>query len=139
LKGAAANLGVTTLAEAAARAEAAIDSKLSISPTLEELARTLDSAIGSIRAALPATAPTSSRAGTADPSTVAQPLTQLKKLLEADDGAASDFILGALAELSKVLSAAEIETLAGHVGNFAYLDALETLSSIAQRLSLNLG
>jgi len=139
LKGAAANLGATTLAEAAARAEAAIDSKLSISPTLEELARTLDSAIGSIRAALPATAPTSSRAGTADPSTVAQPLTQLKKLLEADDGAASDFIVGALAELSKVLSAAEIETLAGHVGNFAYLDALETLSSIAQRLSLNLG
>ena len=138
LKGAAANLGATTLAEAAARAEAAIDSKLSISPTLEELSRTLDSVIGAIRAALPANAPTPSRAGTADPSTVAQPLAQLKKLLEADDGAASDFILGARPELSKVLSAAEIEALAGYVANFAYADALETLSSIAQRLSLNL-
>ena len=138
LKGAAANLGATTLAEAAARAEAAIDSKLSISPTLEELSRTLDSVIGAIRAALPANAPTPSRAGTADPSTVAQPLAQLKKLLEADDGAASDFILGARPELSKVLSAAEFEALAGYVGNFAYADALETLSSIAQRLSLNL-
>lgn len=139
LKGAAANLGATTLAEAAARAEAAIDSKLSISPTLEELARTLDSVIDSIRAALPAMAPTSSQAGTADPSKVAQPLAQLKKLLEGDDGAASDFILGARAELSKVLSAAEIEALARHVGDFAYVDALKTLSSIAQRLSLNLG
>jgi two-component system sensor histidine kinase/response regulator len=139
LKGAAANLGAMTLADTAARAEAAIDSKLSISTTLEELARTLDSAISSIRGALPATAPTSSGAGTADPSTVAQPLAQLKKLLEGDDGAASDFILGVRAELSKVLSAAEIESLAGHVGNFAYVDALKTLSSIAQRLSLNWG
>ena len=138
LKGAAANLGATKLAEAAARAEAAIDSKLPISPALEELSRTLDSAIGSIRAALPATAPARSQAGTADPSTVAQPLAQLKRLLETDDGAASDFILRMRAELSKVLSAAEIEGLAGHVGNFAYADALEALSSIAQRLSLNL-
>jgi hypothetical protein len=69
---------------------------------------------------------------------VAQPLAQLKKLLEADDGAASDFILGARPDLSKVLTAAEIDALADHVGNFAYSDTLQTLSSIAARLSLRL-
>jgi hypothetical protein len=44
------------------------------------------SAIGSIRAALPAMAPTRSRAGTADPSTVAQPLAQLTTLIKASVG-----------------------------------------------------
>lgn len=137
LKGAAANLGATSLAAAAARAEAAIDSKQSVPSTLEELSRSLDATIQAIRAALPAEAPAPA-AASADPSTVARPLAQLKKLLEADDGAASDFILGARPDLSKVLTAAEIEALSGHVGNFAYADALQTLSSIAARLSLNL-
>ncbi|HYL47214.1 MAG TPA: response regulator [Candidatus Limnocylindrales bacterium] len=137
LKGAAANLGATSLAEAAARAEAAIDSKQSVPPTLEELSRSLDATIRAIRAALPAEAPAAD-AASADPATVAQPLAQLKKLLEADDGAASDFILGARPDLSKVLTAAEIDALADHVGNFAYSDALQTLSSIAARLSLRL-
>jgi signal transduction histidine kinase/DNA-binding response OmpR family regulator/HPt (histidine-containing phosphotransfer) domain-containing protein len=137
LKGAAANLGATSLAEAAARAEAAIDSKQSVPPVLEELSRSLDATIQAIRTALPAEAPAAATAR-ADPSTVAQPLAQLKKLLEADDGAASDFILGARSDLSKVLTAAEIDALADHVGNFAYSDALQTLSSIAARLSLRL-
>jgi len=63
---------------------------------------------------------------------------QLKKLLESDDGAASDFILNAKSDLSKVLTTAEMEALASQVGNFAYAEALQTLSSIASRLSLNL-
>jgi hypothetical protein len=69
---------------------------------------------------------------------VAQPLSRLKKLLEQDDGDAADFILEAQPNLSKVLTAGEIGTLIGQVGNFAYADALQTLSSIAARLSLKL-
>jgi signal transduction histidine kinase/DNA-binding response OmpR family regulator/HPt (histidine-containing phosphotransfer) domain-containing protein/HAMP domain-containing protein len=137
LKGAAANLGATSLAEAAARAEAAIDSKQSVPTVLEELSRSLDATIRAIRAALPAEALAGATVS-ADASTVAQPLAQLKKLLGADDGAAADFILGARPDLSKVLTAAEIDALADRVGNFAYSDALQTLSSIAARLSLRL-
>jgi two-component system sensor histidine kinase/response regulator len=138
LKGAAANLGATSLAEAAARAEIAIDTKQSIGPVLEELSRSLDTTIREIRAALPAEAPAATTASV-DPSTVAQPLAQLKKLLEADDGTASDFVLGARPDFSKVLTSTEIDALIDQVGNFAYPDALQTLSIIAARLSLTLG
>jgi signal transduction histidine kinase/DNA-binding response OmpR family regulator/HPt (histidine-containing phosphotransfer) domain-containing protein len=138
LKGAAANLGATSLAEAAARAEIAIDTKQSIGPVLEELSRSLDTTIREIRAALPAEAPAATTA-IVDPSTVAEPLAQLKKLLEADDGTASDFVLGARPDFSKVLTSTEIDALIDQVGNFAYPDALQTLSIIAARLSLTLG
>ena len=76
--------------------------------------------------------------GSADPATVVQPLTHLKKLLTNDDGDATDFILDVRPTLSKVLTAAEIDVLLAHVGNFAYADALQSLSSIAARLSLKL-
>jgi hypothetical protein len=69
---------------------------------------------------------------------VAQPLARLKRLLEADDGEASDLILEVRPQLSKVLNAAEIDALIGHVGNFAYGDALKSLSNILARLSLTL-
>ena len=67
-----------------------------------------------------------------------QPLSQLKKLLEADDGDASDFLLDARSMLSQILTAAEIDALSSHVGNFAYSDALRAVSEIANRLSLRL-
>jgi len=139
LKGASANLGANALAEVAAAAEAAIDSNDSVTPALDSLSRSLDLTIATIRAALPAeSASTSTPSPTADPSTVVQPLAHLKKLLEADDGDASDFLLEARPELRQVLTAAEIDSLFAHVGNFAYSDALRSLSEIVTRLSLRL-
>jgi len=139
LKGASANLGANALAEVAAAAEAAIDSNQSIGTALESLSCSLDLTIAAIRAALPAdSAPTSTLSPTADPSTVVQPLSRLKKLLETDDGEASDFLLDARSVLSRVLTSAEIDSLSAHVGNFAYSDALRSVSEIAARLSLRL-
>jgi len=69
---------------------------------------------------------------------VAAPLSRLKKLLETDDGEAADFILEARPSLQKVLTAAELDTLANDVGNFAYADALQALCGIVSRLSINL-
>ena len=139
LKGASANLGAKALAEVAAAAEAAIDSNQSIGTALESLSCSLDLTIAAIRLALPAdSASTSTPYPTADPSTVVQPLSQLKKLLEADDGEASDFLLDARSVLSRVLTSAEIDSLSSHVGNFAYSDALRSVSEIAARLALRL-
>jgi hypothetical protein len=69
---------------------------------------------------------------------VATSLIRLKKLLEADDGEASDFILDARPLLLTVLTPGELSTLTSQVSNFAYRDALQTISSIAGRLSLTL-
>ena len=74
----------------------------------------------------------------ADPSTIVKPLSQLKKLLETDDGDASDFLLEARSVFSQVLTSAEIDSLSAHIGNFAYTDALRSVSEIASRLSLRL-
>jgi HPt (histidine-containing phosphotransfer) domain-containing protein len=139
IKGAAANLGANALAEIAAQAESAINSKERVPLALETLSLNLDTTVASIHSALPTNViPDSSIVASPDPSTVAQPLCRLKKLLEHDDGDAADFILETQPNLSKVLTAAEIDTLTGHVGNFAYADALQVLSSIAARLSLKL-
>ena len=139
LKGASANLGANALAEVAAAAEAAIDSNDSVAPALDSLSRSLDLTIAAIRAALPAeSASTSTPSPSADRSTVVQPLAHLKKLLEADDGDASDFLLEARPELRQVLTSAEIDSLFAHVGNFAYSDALRSLSAIVTRLDLRL-
>jgi HPt (histidine-containing phosphotransfer) domain-containing protein len=137
LKGAAGNLGATSLAEAAARTEEEITSKQPTLVSLDALSRTLDATIRAIRAVLPPDEPNPAAAD-ADPSIASQPLARLKKLLEADDGAASDLVVSAQPLLSKVLAAAEIELLSRQVGNFAYAEALQTLSNIAERLSLNL-
>ena len=65
-----------------------------------------------------------------------EPLTQLKRLLETDDGEAADFMIDARSQLSGVLTATEIETLSELVGDFNFDSALKCLSSIADRLSL---
>ena len=137
LKGAAANLGASSLAEFAARVEAAIQSNQSASSELEALSQSLDGTVAAIHSALPRESATL-EPSTVDPAAVAQPLAQLKKLLEADDGAASDFILEARPQLLRVLTAAEADALFNQVGNFAYSDALRSLSGIARRLSLSL-
>jgi two-component system sensor histidine kinase/response regulator len=139
LKGASANLGANALAEVAATAEAAIDSNHPIGPALESLSHSLDLTIAAIRAALPAdSAPASTPSPNADPSTIVQPLSHLKELLEADDGDAADFLLDARSVLRQVLTFAEINSLSAYVGNFAYSDALRCVSEIAARLSLRL-
>ena len=99
----------------------------------------LDAAIAAIRIAVPAESPTPVPVTHyVEPAAVAQPLARLKRLLEADDGEASDLILEVRPQLSNVLTASEIDALIGHVGNFAYGDALKSLSNILARLSLTL-
>jgi two-component system sensor histidine kinase/response regulator len=139
LKGAAANLGVSALAEIAAKFESAIDSNQGIPLALETLSHSLDTSLAAIRSALPKEAALDSSAvASNDSSIVVQPLSQLKRLLENDDGDAADFILDARHNLRKVLTAAEIDALIRHIGNFAYSEALQSLSTIATRLSITL-
>ena len=139
LKGASANLGANSLAETAAAAEGAIDSNQQVAPALESLSRALHVTLAAIRAALPAAlAPVGAATPNADASTLVRPLSQLKRLLETDDGDASDFLLDARPLLGQFLTPAEIDSLSAHVGNFAYSDALRSVSEIAGRLSLRL-
>ena len=139
LKGAAGTLGVIALSEAAARAETAIRMGQGIDAALTSLSIDLGAAVGAIRAALPQAAPTNGGGGASrDPRTVVEPLTRLKRLLETDDGEAADFMIDARSQLAGVLTAAEIETLSELVGDFNFESALKCLSSITDRLSLNL-
>jgi two-component system, sensor histidine kinase and response regulator len=139
LKGAAANLGANALAQVAAAAEAAIDSNQAVAPALESLSRSLDQTIAAIRAPLPVeSTSTSTPSPNADISTLVQPLSRLKKLLETDDGDASDFLLDVRPTLSQFLTPGEMDSLFAHVGNFAYSDALRSVSAIADRLTLRL-
>jgi len=63
---------------------------------------------------------------------------RLKRLLQADDGEASDFLLELRPNLVSVLTPAELDSLSTYVGNFAYAEALQSLADIASRLSLTL-
>ena len=138
LKGAAGTLGVGVLSEAAAKAETAIKTGRGVDGALTSLAVDLAAAVGAIRTALPDEAATNGGGGSRDPTTVVEPLTQLKRLLETDDGEAADFMIDARSQLSGVLTATEIETLSELVGDFNFDSALKCLSSIADRLSLRL-
>jgi CheY-like chemotaxis protein len=139
LKGAAGTLGATALFEAAAKAETAIRMGQGIDTALTSLWADLGAAVGAIRAALPQEAPTNGGGGASrDPRTVVEPLTRLKRLLETDDGEAADFMIDSRSQLAGVLTAAEIETLSELVGDFNFESALKCLSSITDRLSLNL-
>jgi two-component system sensor histidine kinase/response regulator len=139
LKGAGANLGATSLAEIAAKAEYALSTGNKVEQILTELALCFDVVVGAIRSALPDKQVAQEDAvGAEDPMTVVRPLTRLKTLLKNDDGEASDFIIEARPELSKVLTEAEFTTLADLVSNFDFEAALNSLSRIAARLSLKL-
>jgi signal transduction histidine kinase/DNA-binding response OmpR family regulator/HPt (histidine-containing phosphotransfer) domain-containing protein len=139
LKGASANLGATSLAEIAAKAEDALSAGNNVEQTLTELALCFDVVVGAIRSAFPDEQVAQDDAvGAGDPMTVVHPLTRLRTLLKNDDGDASDFILDARPGLSKVLTEAEITTLTHLVSNFDFEAALNSLSRIAARLSLKL-
>jgi len=111
-----------------------------VEETLKGLEIALDTVVAAIRSALPNEHVGAVAAGEAlaDPATVKEPLTRLKKLLKNDDGEASDFIIDARPGLSKVLTDAEISTLTRLIGNFDFSGALNSLSGIAARLSLKL-
>lgn len=139
LKGVAATLGAPTLAAAAADAEAAIRTGQDPEEALKVLAVTLDPVIKGIDAALPPEMEEGGPAPSGDPSTVAAPLGRLKRLLETDDGEAADFVIDTKSQLTGVLTPHEIKTLSAQVGNFEFDAALESLSGIASRLSIDLG
>jgi CheY-like chemotaxis protein len=139
LKGAAANLGANALAIAAGSTEVAIKTQSEVEPALVEMERTLFASVAAIQKTLPSAEkvqPTMS--GNGDPAIVLQPLSHLKKLLEADDSEAAEFILEAEGSFSAVLSRTEIETLTRMVSDFDYESALRAVSGIADRLSLKL-
>ena len=139
LKGAAANLGANALATAAGSAEVAIRTQSDVEPALCEMERTLFAAVAAIQKTLPSAEKVESTLScNSDPSVVLQPLSLLKKLLEADDSEAAEFILEAQGSFSAVLSRTEIETLTRMVGDFDYESALRAVSGIADRLSLKL-
>jgi HPt (histidine-containing phosphotransfer) domain-containing protein len=139
VKGAAANLGANALATAAGSAEVAIKTQSDVEPALGEVERTLFAAVAAIQKTPPSAEKVESTlSGNGDPSVVLQPLSRLKKLLEADDSEAAEFIVEAQDSFSAVLSRAEIETLTRMVGDFDYESALGAVSGIADRLSLKL-
>jgi HPt (histidine-containing phosphotransfer) domain-containing protein len=139
LKGASGTLGAAALSEAAAKAEAAIKRGQGIDTALSALATVLGGTVEAIGDALPVAAPTNGDGATSgDPSTVVEPLSRLKRLLESDDGEAADFIIDARPDLSGVLTGTELETLSELISDFNFEAALNCLSSIADRLSLNL-
>jgi CheY-like chemotaxis protein len=139
LKGAAANLGANALATAADGAEVAIKTQSEVEPALGEMERALVAAVAAIQKALPSAEKVESTlSGNGDPSVILQPLSRLKKLLEADDSEAAEFIAEAQDSFSAVLSRTEIETLTRMVGDFDYESALGAVSEIADRLSLKL-
>src|SRR6478672_3388427 len=139
LKGVAGTLGATTLSETAAKAETAIKTGQGIDTALTSLFAGLGAAVRAIRAALPEEIPTNGGGGASrDPRTVVKPLTQLKRLLETDDGEAADFMIDARSDLSGVLTPTEIETLSELVGDFDFEAALKCLSAITDRLALTL-
>ncbi|MFZ0522060.1 MAG: response regulator [Candidatus Acidiferrales bacterium] len=139
LKGAAANLGATTVANAAAWVETAVKSGHNVQPLLDVLAAKLCTTVQAIRSALPSEqASDNAVAATADPASAAAPLRKLTKLLSNDDGEAADFILDAQPALAKALTRSEITTLQALVGNYDFNAALKCVSEIAGRLGLEL-
>jgi two-component system sensor histidine kinase/response regulator len=138
LKGAAATLGAGALAEAAARVEAAIKNGNDARPDLRTLADLLDTVLADLRTALPDESGNGMARSATDPATIRQPLARLKQLLETDDGEAADFIVDAGPHLAGVLTPAEIAALSDRVGKFEFDAALQCLSGIASRLSLDL-
>jgi two-component system, sensor histidine kinase and response regulator len=139
LKGAAANLGVTAVANTAAEVETAIKTGQSVQPGLDVLAAKLRAVVEAIRSALPNEQVTdNTRVGHADPASVVAPLRRLTKLLSNDDGEAADFIVDAQPDLAKVLTGSEITTLLAFVGNYDFSGALKCVSEIAGRLGLQL-
>ena len=137
LKGAAATLGITALADAASVAEKAIKTADDTEEALGRLSMMLDPVVKAIQCALVQEGPEAA-APAGNPRDVAEPLAWLKHLLENDDGEAADFIIDVTPQLSAVLTPAEVNELSDHVSQFDFEAALQSLSGVASRLSLDL-
>ncbi len=139
LKGAAANLGATAVANAAGEVETAIKTGQSVQSVLNVLAAKLRAVVQAIQSVLPNEEVTeTARAATADPASAVGPLRRLTKLLSNDDAEAADFIVDAQPDLAKVLTGREMMTLQAFVGNYDFNGALKCVSEIAGRLGLQL-
>ena len=139
VKGAAANLGAGTVAEAAAKAETSIASGQNAYEAVDALELAFTSAAQAIRSALPVKQLAAAPAGaSANADAVLEPLRRLHKLLKSDDGDAADFILEARPVLAAVLTEPELQAVTGSIDSFNFDAALSSLSKIAGRLSLKL-
>jgi two-component system sensor histidine kinase/response regulator len=138
LKGAAGTLGAMAVSESAAKAEVAIRNGQCIESSLTCLSNDLANAVQAIQAALPKEGTAKDRGASIDSRIALEPLLQLKRLLENDDGEAADFIIEARSTLSGVLTDMEIENLSELVGDFNFEAAVACLSSIISRLERNL-
>ena len=139
LKGAAATLGAISLSEWAAKAETAIKKGYGIDEAVSFLSLSLDAALADLRSALPADLPgTGAAPRSGDAARVREVLIRLKQLLATDDGEAADFIIDAQSILIDALTSIEMKMLSDSVGNFDFDAALNCLSGIASRLSVDL-
>jgi PAS domain S-box-containing protein len=137
LKGVAATMGADGVAAAALRVETGLKNGEKVAHILPELARELDPVIAAIRATLPAPEPAAN--GTAATSAeCADQLRQLRKLLEADDGDAPEFISRIAPGLTGVLEQDEVAALSRTVSEYDFAAALTTLDTVCRRLSLEL-
>ena len=135
LKGVAGTLGVTTVFNAAAKAEAAIQTGTGTESALKALATELTASIQAICAEIPdKRSQSDSDAAPVDLATAIENLSHLKGLLENDDGEAADFIVEIKPNLAGVLTKAELEKLIERVGDFDFEGALDSTSTILSRL-----
>ena len=140
LRGAAGTLGATLLSMKAEAVEAAIHAGRDVDAPLAALAVALDPVLKSIQSALPNENDEikSHEASSADRATGIRSLSQLKKLLESDDPEAAEFIVDAKSDLSKVLSADELDVLIELASKYDFEAALLSLSAITANRSLPL-
>jgi len=138
LKGAAGTLGAVTLSDAAAKAETAIKTGHGVEAALKALSLSIDPLLAAIVKTLPEESAGNAAGASGDSITVKEPLIRLKKLLEADDGEAADYIVNEKSRLKGVLTPAEIKMLSERIGNFDFHAALKCISDISARLSLDL-
>ncbi len=139
LKGASANLGAAELSAEAARVEVAIKTRQADNASLETLAQKLAALLEVIDTALPAeTAIAVSGEESGDTTSVAAPLSRLKRLLESDDPEAAEFVADARSRLSGILTGTELGDLSSLASSYDFAAALQCLSSIASRLTLTL-
>ena len=138
LKGAAGTLGAVTLSDAAAKAETAIKTGHDVEAALKALSLSLDPLLAAIVKTLPEESAGNAAGASGDSITVKEPLIRLKKLLEADDGEAADYIVNEKSRLKGVLTPGEIKMLSERIGNFDFHAALKCISDISARLSLDL-
>ena len=138
LKGAAGTLGAVTLSDAAANAETAIKTGHGVEAALKALSLSIDPLLAAIVKTLPEESAGNAAGASGDSITVKEPLIRLKKLLEADDGEAADYIVNEKSRLKGVLTPGEIKMLSERIGNFDFDAALKCISDISARLSLDL-